>query len=198
MPTAILGGLSPIQKLFGVLPDYGALRVFGCSCFPILRPYNSQKMSYRSTKCIFMGYSLNHKGYKFLDLSTNIMYISRHVLFNENHFPFSVSTVYLGVVPSSLPQLSSTVSAKPPLVPSLIHSQHSKSIVHSPANSNQHASLPLGVPTLPSSISQSQLTAAQSFIPQATVQVQNSSSDTSLTRYLLHPAAHPFIATDSH
>lgn len=38
-----------------------------------------------------MGYSLHHKGYKCLDLHNNRLYISRHVLFNEQHFPFSSS-----------------------------------------------------------------------------------------------------------
>lgn len=89
MPTAVSGGLSPLQKLFGVKPDYGALRVFGCACFPLLRPYNSYKLSYISTKCIFMGYILSEKGYKCLDPTTHKVYIFKYVVFNENNFPFS-------------------------------------------------------------------------------------------------------------
>lgn len=38
LPTNVLGGISPIQKLFGIKPNYSALRVFGCACFPLLRP----------------------------------------------------------------------------------------------------------------------------------------------------------------
>ncbi|KAI5344212.1 hypothetical protein L3X38_012089 [Prunus dulcis] len=34
------------------------------------------------------GYSLNHQGYKCLDLSTRRIYVSRHVLFDEDSFPF--------------------------------------------------------------------------------------------------------------
>lgn len=65
LPTDVLQGFSPIQKLFAVKLDYSALKVFGCACFPLLRPYNPHKLSYRSTECIFMGYSLQ-KGLQML------------------------------------------------------------------------------------------------------------------------------------
>lgn len=56
-----------------------------------MRPYNSHKFAYKSIQCVFMGYSTNHKGYKCLDINHNGLYISRHVLFNEQCFPFSGS-----------------------------------------------------------------------------------------------------------
>lgn len=39
--------------------------------------------------CIFLGYSSNHKGYRCLDLQSNRVHISRHVVFDEHSFPFS-------------------------------------------------------------------------------------------------------------
>jgi hypothetical protein len=41
--TGVLGGISPIEKLQGVKPDYYSLQTFGCLCFPYLRPYNNNK-----------------------------------------------------------------------------------------------------------------------------------------------------------
>lgn len=82
LPTDVLHGVSSLQKLLGTRPDYGALRVFGSACFPLLRPYNSHKISYRTTECVFISYCLNHKGYKCLDPLTHKLYIARHVIFN--------------------------------------------------------------------------------------------------------------------
>jgi hypothetical protein len=49
------------------------------------------KLSPRSTRCVFIGYSLNHKGYHYLDISTNHVVISRHIIFDGCCFPFASS-----------------------------------------------------------------------------------------------------------
>jgi hypothetical protein len=87
MPTPVLQFRSPYFTLFQHQPDYSILRSFGCACFPLLRPYNSHKLAFRSKKCIFLGYSNNHKGYRCLDPHTNRVYLSRHVVFDETLFP---------------------------------------------------------------------------------------------------------------
>lgn len=33
MPTTVLQGMSPWQKLYGSVPDYSMLKVFGCNSF---------------------------------------------------------------------------------------------------------------------------------------------------------------------
>ncbi|TYI42346.1 hypothetical protein ES332_A01G092200v1 [Gossypium tomentosum] len=48
LPTKSLSGVSPCEQLFGHKPDYQQLRVFGCLCYPLLRPYNRHKLQYRS------------------------------------------------------------------------------------------------------------------------------------------------------
>jgi hypothetical protein len=55
---------SPFEKLFGTKPDYSWLKVFGCACWPHLKPYNTKKLEFHSKWCVFLGYSSSHKGYK--------------------------------------------------------------------------------------------------------------------------------------
>lgn len=64
------------------------MRIFGCLCFPLTKPINSNKLKPKSTKCLFLGYSLAQNAYICRDLSTGRVYYSKHVLFNEEHFPF--------------------------------------------------------------------------------------------------------------
>jgi hypothetical protein len=63
--------------------------VFGCACWPHIRPYNDHKLDFRSKKCVFLGYNSLHKGYKCLHVPSNRTYISRDVIFDEHVFPFA-------------------------------------------------------------------------------------------------------------
>jgi hypothetical protein len=89
LPSRVINFVSPFEKLFGTQPDYTWLKVFGCACWPHLRPYNTRKLEFKSKKCVFLGYSSSHKGYICLDPSTGRVYISRDVVFDEIIFPFS-------------------------------------------------------------------------------------------------------------
>jgi hypothetical protein len=88
-PSRVIGHKTPIQKLTGASLNYSHLRVFGCACWPNLRPDNTQKLAFRSTRCVFLGYSTMHKGYKCLDVANGRVYISRDVVFDESIFPFA-------------------------------------------------------------------------------------------------------------
>jgi hypothetical protein len=77
MPTPLLKNLSTYQLLVLVSLDYKFLRIFGCACWPNLRPYNSNKLQSRSMQCICLGYSLLHKGYQYLNPIFGRLYISR-------------------------------------------------------------------------------------------------------------------------
>jgi histone deacetylase 1/2 len=85
-PSKILQYSTPLAILFNEQPDYSFLRLFGCACWPNLRPYNSRKLAFRSKRCAFLGYSNMHKGYKCLDISSGRVYISRDVIFDEAIF----------------------------------------------------------------------------------------------------------------
>ena len=89
LPTKVLSYQSPIQLLFHKAPKYTHLRIFGCLYFPSLRPYMTNKLSYRFTP-FFLGYAPSHKGYLCLDTKTDRFYISWHVIFMKIHFRFSL------------------------------------------------------------------------------------------------------------
>jgi histone deacetylase 1/2 len=88
-PSKVLNYATPLERLFNQTPDYSSLRVFGCACYPNLRPYNRHKLEFRSKQCVFLGYSSMHKGFKCLEVSSGRVYISRDVVFDETEFPFS-------------------------------------------------------------------------------------------------------------
>ena len=88
LPTPVLKLESPFEKLFGLAPNYEKLCIFGCLCFPWLMPYNKHKLEDRSTKCVFLGYSITQSAYMCLQVATCRLYVSRHVQFHEESFPF--------------------------------------------------------------------------------------------------------------
>jgi histone deacetylase 1/2 len=60
--SKVLNYVTPLEWLFNQTPDYTSLRVFGCACYPNLRPYNRHKLEFRSQQCVFLGYNNLHKG----------------------------------------------------------------------------------------------------------------------------------------
>jgi hypothetical protein len=89
LPTRLLQMKTPLELLLHETPDYTFLKVFGCACWPHTRPYNNHKLEFRSKKCVFLGYSSLHKGYKCLHVPSNRVFMSRDVISDENVFPFS-------------------------------------------------------------------------------------------------------------
>jgi len=91
MPTLVLQNQSLFECLFNRIPDYDFLRSFGCLCFSFLRLYHAHKLDFRSSPCVFLGYSSSHLGYRCLDLVSQCIYVSRHVHFYKNVFPLAES-----------------------------------------------------------------------------------------------------------
>lgn len=110
MPTPILSLQSPFQKLFQTNPNYEKLKIFGCLCFPWLRPYNNNKLDPKSSPCVFLGYSLTQSAYLCLEPSSQRIYVSRHVRFDETSFPFKTLQ---SSIPSTSEQTASTFSSTP-------------------------------------------------------------------------------------
>lgn len=93
LPTPLLKFSSPYEKLFWHKPDYHFLKCFGCLSYPYLRDFNKNKFDFHTSKCIFIGYSSTYKGYKYLTSSGKV-YILRHVVFDENVFPYSTNPIF--------------------------------------------------------------------------------------------------------
>lgn len=58
------------------------LKIFGCECYPFIRPYQNKKLSYHSEHFIFLGYSSIHKRYKCKSLETKRIYFTSNVIFH--------------------------------------------------------------------------------------------------------------------
>jgi hypothetical protein len=91
-PTKTLQQRTPHEVLLGLPLPLDQLRVFGYLCYPNLSATAPHKLAPRTTACVFLGYPSNHHGYPCLDLTTHKIIISRHVVFDENSFPFSKPT----------------------------------------------------------------------------------------------------------
>jgi len=88
MPTPVLLHKSPFEMFFGSSPAVNHLRIFGCACFPLLRPYNHSKLQPKTSKCVFLGYGIKCKGYLCYHMPTLRLFVSRHVIFDEKQFPY--------------------------------------------------------------------------------------------------------------
>jgi len=92
LPSVACPAPTPHHALFGTPPRYDHLRVFGCACYPNTTATAPHKLAPRSTQCVFLGYSPDHKGYRCFDLTSRRILISRHVVFDESVFPFSTTS----------------------------------------------------------------------------------------------------------
>lgn len=68
LPTHVLHNFNPYTKLYNKTPNFSFLRVFGYAVYPHLRPYNTNKLQFRSAKCVYIRYSPCHKRYKCLHI----------------------------------------------------------------------------------------------------------------------------------
>jgi hypothetical protein len=91
LPTKTINAACPHVALFGSTPSYEHLRIFGCTCYPNIVATAPYKLTSWSTQCVILGYSVDYKGYMCLDLSTQRLIVSRHVVFDEDNFPLAVS-----------------------------------------------------------------------------------------------------------
>ena len=95
LPTPNLDNKSPFYLVHHQELDYNLLKSFGCAHYPCLRSYTTSKFDSRSERCIFLGYSAFHNGYRCLSLASGKLYISCDVIFQEHIYPFKEQPVII-------------------------------------------------------------------------------------------------------
>ena len=114
---------SPYQVMFGTIPEVKHLKIFGTTVYPLLRPFNKHKLEPRSTQCVFLGFAHGYKGVICYDIKTRKFILSRHVIHDEDVYPFK----------QSLPHQDSITDYRPFQTPVLVQLQVPSSRVISDA-----------------------------------------------------------------
>ncbi|KAL0298831.1 UNVERIFIED_CONTAM: Retrovirus-related Pol polyprotein from transposon RE1 [Sesamum radiatum] len=117
MPSTILNGDTPYSCLFLDKPLFGITpRVFGCVCFVHIHCPSLDKLSPRSVKSIFLGYSRTQKGYQCYDPQSRRSFTSADVTFFE-FTPFYSPQSSVVIPPLSVPLPIRILSVPPHIEP---------------------------------------------------------------------------------
>lgn len=76
-------GKTPYELWWGRKPDLSHLRVFGSEAFVHVPDTKRKKMDSKARKLTFIGYAIEQKGYRFVDLETDLITVSRDARFIE-------------------------------------------------------------------------------------------------------------------
>ena len=82
-PTTSVHIITPEEAWSGRKPDLSHLRIFGCVCYVHIPSELRSKLDAKSEKCVFVGYSLEQKGYRCYNPITKELRVSRDVTFDE-------------------------------------------------------------------------------------------------------------------
>lgn len=89
IPSSVLNGNTPYERLYGKPPTYDRMRTFGCLSFAANTKPHKDKFDTRSFHGIFLGYASGFKAYRIYDLSSHKLIVSRDVVFHKESFPFA-------------------------------------------------------------------------------------------------------------
>jgi hypothetical protein len=89
IPTPLLSNKSSHELLFFVVPSYSHLKVFGCLAYVSTLSRNRTEFDPRAIPCVFIGYPYGMKCFKFFNLHTHSVFVSRHAIFYETIFPYT-------------------------------------------------------------------------------------------------------------
>ena len=98
MPSRVLSFQTPCKVLLKAYPRTWLIssippKVFGCLAFIHVPQQYHSKLDPKATKCIFLGYSPNQKGYKCYSLIIKKFYTSIDVTFFENQSHYSKTNI---------------------------------------------------------------------------------------------------------
>ena len=71
------------ERFTGIKSDVSHLKVFGCIAYVHIPDELRTKLDPKAEKCIFIGYSLEQKGYRCYNPITRKIRVSRDVVFDE-------------------------------------------------------------------------------------------------------------------
>ena len=119
MPSSVLHDKIPHSIIFSNQPLFCLPpRVFSCVCFVHILTPGQDKLSDKATKCVFLGYSLLQRGYRYYSHDTHRYFISADVTFFENSSMFPINHPSSSdVISPPLPYLGPDTSPIPPATP---------------------------------------------------------------------------------
>jgi hypothetical protein len=83
-PSAVIGGITPLQKLTNKLPDLSHLRILGYRVWAYLdKAKRDSKLSERSEECRLIGYGYSDKIYLLYSLKSRRVFYSQDIVFDE-------------------------------------------------------------------------------------------------------------------
>jgi len=82
-PIAAVHGMTPEEKFTGKKPNVSHLKVFGYIAYVHVPNEKISKLDPKVKKCIFIGYSLEQKGYRCFNPFTRKLQVSTNVVFDE-------------------------------------------------------------------------------------------------------------------
>ena len=83
-PTKAMRNITTYEAWFYREPTVSHLKVFECIAYGLIDESDQGKMNKKSEKCIFIGYSIERKGYQLYNLEKNKLISRRNVAFNES------------------------------------------------------------------------------------------------------------------
>ncbi|MCO5554630.1 hypothetical protein L7F22_008162 [Adiantum nelumboides] len=83
IPTATIHDITPEEKFRGKKPDVSHFKVFGCIAYVHVPDELRTKLDPKAENSIFIGYYVEHKGYKCYNPVTRQVRVSRDVVFDE-------------------------------------------------------------------------------------------------------------------
>ena len=76
-PTTVVHDVTPKEKHTNTKPNFSHLKVFGCIAYVHVPDEFRRKLEPKAEKCIFVGYSLQQKGYRCYNPVTCELRVSR-------------------------------------------------------------------------------------------------------------------------
>ena len=90
LPTKILNMKTPLDTLskLAKIPNHSNLspKIFGCTVYVHIPKHERTKLSPCATKCVFVGYGLNQKGYRCFDPTSKKILTTMNCNFLETEF----------------------------------------------------------------------------------------------------------------